>query len=66
MTVTWMKLTPCGSKDYHSEVIGNKTEYTIVGLHEGSQYNISMVVSNKAGNGTSSESIATMETGTLS
>ena len=66
VTVTWMKLTPCISEDYHSEVIGDKTEYTIVDLHEGSQYNISVVVNNIAGNGSSSESITTMETGILS
>lgn len=52
----------CGSGDDHS-LIGNVTEYTISNLHEGRWYNISVVINNKAGNGTTYASKTTMETG---
>ena len=64
MTVTWEILNPCSRREHklHKEV-SNKTSYTIRDLDEGSEYNISVNVSNRAGNGIGHTTVYTVETG---
>ena len=61
MSVTWKEIS-CGSEN-GNETIGNMTEYTIRNLYEGRQYNISVVVTNKAGNSTNYAIATTREAG---
>ena len=65
MTVTWEMLNPCRSESENKlyKEVSNKTSYTIEDLDEGSEYNISVNVSNRAGNGIGHTTVYTVETG---
>ena len=65
MTVTWEILNPCRSESENKlyKEVSNKTSYTIEGLDEGSEYNISVNVSNRAGNGSGHTTVYTAEAG---
>ena len=65
MTVTWEILNPCRSESENKlyKEVSNKTSYTIRDLDEGSEYNISVNVSNRAGNGIGHTTVYTAEAG---
>ena len=69
VNVTWEKLFPCSDSEngYIMNVTAASTEYVILvitGLDEGSSYNITVTVTNTAGNATSDPiNATTMETG---
>ena len=66
MTVTWEMLNPCSRSESENKLykeVSNKTSYTIRDLDEGSEYNISVNVSNRAGNGIGHTTVYTVETG---
>ena len=59
ITVTWRKLHPCTATDSAMYAPSSLMEYLITGLDEGSTYNITVTVTNEAGNNSSSPVIAT-------
>ena len=58
ITVTWRKLYPCPD-DNTMYAPSSLMEYLITGLDEGSTYNITVTVTNAAGNSSSNPVIAT-------
>ena len=63
MTVTW-NLKSCRIHQNYVK-IKNMSNYTIEDLDEGSEYNISVVITNPAGNGSSHSTARTLEIGNV-